>query len=250
LLNLYPQDDAYVRRFQSLTGSLEDITSITNHFFIGIYALPAYPDMLHCGLYTRDSSPEKYWWHRLSVESLYNTNWVDGTREKWTEKYYCPFGLMSALECRNDKVYTMMGDLIYNWARYDIVKRGWEYIEHDGAFFYTWIRNSDRSLVVVNILKYQMRTETYWYENEHMVGGVLIPYYESPHTIVYDDRVLEIKSFAISHATDVKAVDFPTGDNVALSNLIKACYAYAYTQGGVTDPKADILSYCTPYIAS
>ena len=246
-------DDAYVYRLRSTTGDPDpdNADSITTHMRIKVYGYPtgsAGAELLNSDLYTRNSSPKKYWWHRSQVEDLYNTNWVDGTRELWTEKYFTPFGLISTFQGANNKIYTMQGDYIYNWARYDYYKKSWEWSYVNTPRMQSWVRSSANSLVIVAIIQYQEKIDSYYTIDEHTVGGELIPFFESPHTITYGDRVLEVVSMAISDQADVKIPELPAVDNAGLTAAVKACYAKAYEVAGVIDPKADHLTYAIPYL--
>ncbi len=248
LLYLNPAHDGYVRRFQSQTGSLDDITGITNHFLINAYKLPTGApgsEMLDSRYLARTGPPIRYWWNRITLESLYNTNSENGTHEKWTERYRTPFGVMHTNQGYKQLHYTRMTDGVYYWGKYDYVLTDWIVgYRKAPSFFWSFARNTGKSLVVVCVCRGQIATETYYWEEGH--GSV--DRYESEHTIIWEDRFFKVHAFAIA-ADDIGTAEIPEQNNEGLSALIEACYDHSYALAGITDRKVNEYETSAQYIA-
>ena len=235
-LDSEPTQDGYVRAYHSraVPPSLERIDSITNHFSINSYSLQTgFPgdEMLRSELHTRTGSPDRYWYQRVSVEELYNTDFNEGTFDKWHERYYCPLGLLGTFDGRRDLKYTRMGDLSITWGKYESTYKDWLPYGPGTPYFFHWRRNTDKSLVLICMQRYVSATETYSYETEHMSGGVLIPRVDTPKEYVYHGRELRVLAAAV-FAEDITTVDIPTVGNSQLSQAIKDTIALSYTLAG------------------
>lgn len=248
LLDLNPTHDGYVQRFQSLTSDLDDITSTTNHVLINVYALPTGAtgaELLTSRLIERTGSPVRRFWNRLRLEDLYNTNVTDGTHEKWIERYRTTFGELHVNEGYKQLHYTPKTDGSYTWGKYEYELTDWTVGYRKATnYYWTFTRNTAKSLVIVAILRGQIATEEYWWEEAH--GEV--ERYESDHTITWQDRVFKVHACAVA-ADDITLAEIPGSNNATLSALIESCYAHAYTLAGITDPTANEYESAAQYIA-